>query len=274
MGEDAFPRTLVENVSLPRLLIGSNSFCGFSHYSAARSKWLREYFTVERIAEVVSFFVDHGIDAYLGGPREESRLACLEAQERTGKPVTLILTPSGKTKEELERNIDLCAEWGAKICMPHVSYTDSHMVVSENRILDLEDHVKRIRGHGMIPGLSTHMAETLKVALRGGYDVACIIQMLNPIGFLCSVETDWIVRAIRQCPKPVIAIKPLGAGRVLPSTGIRFAYNSIKPIDMVCIGTMSVHEAKEDVELALEAMGAIAEQERELQVTRSKEALL
>ncbi|MCX7017148.1 MAG: hypothetical protein NTW86_32060 [Candidatus Sumerlaeota bacterium] len=274
MSDVPFPRTQLENLSLPRMIIGSNSFCGFSHLSAARSKWLKEYFTVERIAEAVVTFVEHGIDAYLGGPREESRRACLEAEQRTGKPVTLILTPSGATKAELAANIDLCAEWGAKVCMPHVSYTDSHAIQSENRIVDLDEHIKRIRGHGMIPGLSTHRAETLKLVERGGFDTPVIIQMLNPIGFLCSVETDWVVRAIGASPKHVIAIKPLAAGRVLPPTGIRFAYNSIKAKDMVCIGVMSSHEAKEDIVLALEAMGAIAEQQRELQVSRSKAALI
>jgi hypothetical protein len=37
-----FPRTLVEDVSLPRLIIGTNWFLGFSHVSKAKDKFISE----------------------------------------------------------------------------------------------------------------------------------------------------------------------------------------------------------------------------------------
>ena len=43
-----FPRTTVGDVSLPRLLIGTNWFLGYSHTSLAKDNFIREHQTQER----------------------------------------------------------------------------------------------------------------------------------------------------------------------------------------------------------------------------------
>ena len=48
-----FPMAEIGGLPISRLICGSNPFLGFSHYSAARDRWLKEYFTVERMVEVV-----------------------------------------------------------------------------------------------------------------------------------------------------------------------------------------------------------------------------
>ena len=37
-----FPRTEIEGLSIPRMIIGTNWFMGFSHTSAAQSKFIKE----------------------------------------------------------------------------------------------------------------------------------------------------------------------------------------------------------------------------------------
>jgi len=39
-----FPMTTVGGVAVSRVIIGTNSFLGYSHMSQARDRWLREYF--------------------------------------------------------------------------------------------------------------------------------------------------------------------------------------------------------------------------------------
>ena len=63
-----FPMTEIDGVRISRLICGSNAFLGFSHFSLARDKWLKEYFTVERMVEVISVFASSGINAVLGMP--------------------------------------------------------------------------------------------------------------------------------------------------------------------------------------------------------------
>ena len=60
-----FPRTKVGKLSLPRMLIGTNWFLGFSHQSPARDKMINEKTTSE-VADILEVFLGHGIDAVLG----------------------------------------------------------------------------------------------------------------------------------------------------------------------------------------------------------------
>ncbi len=77
---------------------------------------------------------------------------------------------------------------------------------------------------------------------------------------------------IREAKHPVVCIKPLGAGRVLPPTGLGFVYDNIKPSDTVCIGMLSVEEAAEDIEIARACIER-REAAIELQRTRSSDVL-
>ncbi len=157
--------------------------------------------------------------------------------------------------------------------MPHVSYTDNNLVVDEGVIRGIEPLLARIRSLEMIPGLSTHRPETVTVGDAAGYDLETYIQPINSIGFLCNVETDWVVRVINRTTKPVMCIKPFAAGRVLPPTGLQFVLGSCKPSDMVVIGTMSAYEAEEDLDIA-EALMRGDRPEVEPAMTRSKAHLV
>jgi len=50
-------------------------------------------------------------------------------------------------------------------------------------------------------------------------------------------------------------------------------YHSIKPIDTVCIGTLSTLEAEDDIRIARSLLESGSIKERELQYSRSKKAL-
>lgn len=268
-----FPMTRIENLDISRMIAGSNWFRGYSHYSAAKDKWIRQYMNLDRIVEVLNVFARNGINAYLASPDQASREALRRVKEETGVTMHLIATPSGESIDDLMPGIEQSAEQGAAICLPHQHWTDGNLVANEQRIIGIEQATKRIRELGMIPGLSTHRPETVVVCDKASYDIATYIQIYNPIGFLCQVETDWIERVINNTPKPIIVIKPLAAGRVLPPTGLSFVYHSIKPTDTVCIGTLSTFEAEDDIRIARDILQSGAIRDRELQYSRSKKAL-
>jgi len=267
-----FPRTNIGGIEISRLIIGTNTFHGFSHFSGARDQWLREYFTPERIYEVLEVCAEAGLNATVAGVRRDYMEILQELERHTGHHIVYIGTPGGRDLEELKAGIREAADLGCEMCWPHTGWTDSRLVPAENRIVDGPEALAYIRECGMIPGWSTHRPETVTISDRAGYDVAGYIQIYNSIGFLCAVETDWTARVIQNTPKPVVCIKPLGSGRIMPPTGLNFVYSTIKPIDTVCIGMLSPQEAREDIALAracLEQKPA----EVELQKTRSKETL-
>jgi hypothetical protein len=253
-------------------MIGSNTFHGFSHFSGAKDRWLREYFTPERIYEVMAYCAEQGLNATIALQRRDYTDLMREVERNTGRHINYIATPAGETLEDLKRGIREAADLGCEYCWPHTSWTDVRVLPAENRIHDGPEAIAYIRQCGMIPGWSTHRPETVAVSDRNDYDVAGYVQILNPIGFLCAVETDWAASVIRGAKHPCVCIKPLGAGRVMPPTGLGFVYANVKPSDTVVIGMASIHEACDDIEIARACIER-RDAEIELQYTRSKTTL-
>ena len=88
-----------------------------------------------------------------------------------------------------------------------------------------------------------------------------------------QVEADWVMRIIKNAKKPVMTIKPLAAGRLLPAVGLAFVWNTIRDQDMVTIGTTTQDEVHEVIELSLDFLNRRLP-ENELQKTRSKKSLM
>jgi hypothetical protein len=139
-------------------------------------------------------------------------------------------------------------------------------------IRDLDQYTRMIRARGMIPGLSTHMPEAVIYADKMEADIETYIQIYNSAGFLMQVEADWVMRVIQEAKKPVMTIKPLAAGRILPVVGLAFVWNTIRDQDMVTIGTATPDEAREVIEISLDLLNRRLP-ENQLQETRSKKSL-
>lgn len=278
MIERAFPRTEVGGVSLPRLIIGSNWFLGYSHTSFAKDKFIRDLQTRDRIARILQTFLDYGIDAVMGPLHPHLEESICEAEQRSGQRLIRIYTPAfdlspdAPVKDSAEAAFDQCVQYGATFCLPHQCVTDALIDRRAGVIRDLGYYTRIIRERGMIPGLSTHMPEAVVYADKMEADVETYIQIYNSLGFLMQVEVDWVMRIIQKAKKPVITIKPLAAGKLIPVVGLAFVWNTIRDQDLVTIGTTTPEEAREVIELSLDLVSKRIP-ENELQETRSKKSL-
>jgi len=276
--QDEFPRTTVGGVSLPRLLVGTNWFLGWSHTSLAKDNFIKEYQTRERIVAMLRVFLEYGINAVMGPLSPHLDDSIREVEQKTGERIIRIYTPAfdlnpdAAPSERAEAILDRCAGMGATFCMPHQCVTDALVDRRAGVIRDLEMYTRMIRERGMLPGLSTHMPETVIYADKMNADVETYIQIYNSAGFLMQVEADWIMKVIREARKPVMTIKPLAAGRILPVVGLAFVWNTIRDCDMVTIGTTTPEEAREVIGLSLDLLNRRLP-ENKLQETRSKRSL-
>jgi hypothetical protein len=274
-----FPRTMVGDVSLPRLIIGTNWFLGYTHTSLAKDNFIRRLQSRERITEVLTVFLEQGIDAVMGPLSQHLEDAIRDAEDRTGRRMIRILTPSfnilpgGPSENEPEVVFDRTKALGATFCLPHQCVTDALLDRMHGVIRDMDKYTRMIREREMIPGLSTHMLETVTIADKTEADVETYIQIYNAVGLLMQVEADWVMRVIRNAKKPVMTIKPLAAGSLLPVVGLSFVWNTIRDQDMVTIGTTTADEAREVIELSLDLLNRRLP-DNELQRTRSKESLI
>jgi hypothetical protein len=274
-----FPRTLVENLSVSRLIIGTNWWLGYSHTSSAKDEEIKRQMTCDRIADVLEVFLRAGVDTVMSPLTPEPfQAAVRKAEDHVGRKVIRIITPaldiSGTPEAEdaNRRLLDDCRRAGAEVLMPHQQTTDALLDRRTRTIRDMDRFCRMIRQAGMIPGLSTHMPEAPVYADETGLDVATYIQIYNAAGFLMQIEVDWVHRMIWQAKHPVITIKPLAVNKVLPLVGLAFNWATIRPCDMVCVGTSTPDEAKEDIEISLSILER-REDEVKLQRTRSKSSV-
>ncbi|MBI5959714.1 MAG: hypothetical protein HY866_13315 [Chloroflexi bacterium] len=275
---DQFPRTEVGGISLPRLIAGTNWLLGYSHTSLAKDKFIKEYQSRERIAAVLTAFLERGVDAVMAPLSPLLNEAIQDAENRVGRAMIRILTPSfniqpgGPASDEPEVVFDRAKALGATFCLPHQCVTDALVDRMQGKIRDLDRYTAMIRARGMIPGLSTHMPESIVYADKNNADVETYIQIYNSMGFLMQVEVDWIMHVIQQAHKPVMTIKPLAAGKLQPVVGLAFVWNTIRDQDMVTIGATTPDEVCEVVDISRDLL-ARRTPDYELQKTRSKASL-
>jgi hypothetical protein len=274
-----FPRTSLGNLSVSRLIIGTNWFLGFSHTSAAKDRQIKAMMTADRIADVIEVFLNRGVDTVLGlnqAPALHDGIR--EAEQRTGRRCIVISTPGinigddAASRAQAAGTFDREAELGTAVCMPHQYVTDRLVDVQNRRIRNMDVYCRMIRERGMLPGLSTHMPETIVYADEMGLDVETYLSIYNAAGFLMHLEIDWVHRMIWRAKHPVITIKPLAAGRLLPLVGLAFNWSTIRDIDMVAVGTSTPDEAREVLEIS-QALLEHRAVDVQLQETRSKQTV-
>ena len=278
---DTFPRTTVGGESLSRMIIGTNWLLGWSHCTPAKDDYIKENVAKrEVIADVIEVFLRNGVDTIMGMIQHPPLYdAIRDAEDRTGVECVIVSTPIFETNRSVLDNgfdpgaveavLDEEVARGARFCLPHQATTDALVDRCTHEIRRADELSRMIRERGMIPGLSTHMPETIVYADEAELDFATYISIYNLMGFMMPIEVDWVNRIIQQARKPVMTIKPMAAGQVRPLQGLTFVWNSIRDQDMVTVGAMSPKEAAELVEMSREIL-ARRLPSGELQETRSK----
>jgi len=280
-----FPRTEVGGLSVSRMIVGTNWFLGYTHCTVGKSRSVVRMVTnAKAIADIIEVFLKAGVDTIMC-PHTTTCMydAIREAEQCVGRKMIIIETPSFPTDKrtpfdgfdigECERILDEEVKKGVAISMPHTSTTDVMVDKCLREVRQMDTICKLIREREMIPGLSTHIPETVIYADETGLDVESYIQPFNLMGYLMQIEVDWVARLIRNAKKPVMTIKTMAAGQIRPYQAMLFTWNAIRDCDMVTVGTMAPEEAQELIDLSLEVL-ARQPVTLELQKTRSKASLL
>lgn len=258
-----FPRTMVENISLPRMLIGTNWMLGWSHTTTSADHMIQRRFAEPApFRKMVEAYLNWGIDAMMApfGGHDALLTGIKEAEQAAGRHIIKIDTPiidvadSAKSRQEAERVIAECAKNGSEICLIHHSSAEQLVSKLKGTMDRLPDYLDMIRQHGMVPGLSAHMPELILYSDANGYDVQTYIQIYNCAGFLMQVEVEGVRAIIENAKKPVMTIKAMAAGRVSPYVGLSFSFATLRPCDMVTVGAHTPEEVDEDAEIALAAI--------------------
>jgi hypothetical protein len=243
------PRVRFAGADISRLVVGCNPFYGFAHFNDTLAQIMREYYTPERVCEVLHQCSRFGINAYnyvnLGrAPQDWQRFLS------EGGRLHLVMQGMGDPVP-LVQNLKPLAMYH------HGGWTDR--AFQAGKIGEVRDWCKRVRDLGVAVGVGTHKPDVIALVEEQGWDVdfyaGCVYnisrtpeewrKLLN--GELMEMPGEIYVQSdpprmysvMRQTSKPCFAFKILAAGRVGErdmDQAFRTAFASIKPTDGIFVG--------------------------------------
>jgi len=260
------PKMKFGNAEIGRLVMGVNPMYGFAHYNNNFARAMRDWYTPERVCEVLHRANAFGINAYnfVNVDRSQQDLARFQAEG--GKMHLIIQVMAKDDAATLVRDLKPLAlqRRGEEIDAAFQNGT----MASER------EWCKRARDTGVLVGVGTHKPEVIDLVESQGWDIdfysGCVYnrtrtveewkQALNgqimemPRDIYMQSDPPRMYKAMRQTPKTCFAFKILAAGRI-PDEGVaqafRTAFASIKPSDGVYVGMFPriKDEVKENAEL-------------------------
>ena len=228
-------------MSLTRMLIGANPFGGFSHQSAERSEGMKRYHTPERILETWERAWQAGINAFVTNNETPHVVQSVERYRAAGGPMQWLAEVSFRTIGSMEKAIDLVVAGGCRALYVHGALTDA--LYEKQDAATLRAWVSYAQSKGLPVGVAAHAVE----AHYWVHELDLVDFHVVPFFNCGSVHTtggdrfrlEDVFRAtelIRFLPKPCIAYKILGAGRLDAAMGIEYALRHIKPGDVINVG--------------------------------------
>jgi len=251
---EVFPTFEVDGVEVPRIMIGINPFLGYSHFSEAKDRYFKRIFSsVEAISEIIVKATELGVTGIYTPADEKIAKALAQVEQISGVKMTVVGTTYYTLDfEKLRREIELLDTMGARICLLHGNMVDHLLNHVERTITDAEKTLKLIRDHGMVPGIACHDSYAIVYADERGYDAQLYATPVNKMGFWMNPEGRTL-KAVRETPKPVIALKPFASGRIPPREGLEFTL-ATPGVKAVAIGAASMEEVNQDFQLAKEIL--------------------
>ena len=252
---------------ITRLIVGGNPFCGNSHYSEAMSREMVEYYTAERVVEVLTQCQAAGINTVQARGDYHRVLYWIELFRRQGGKLHWIAQTASEM-HDVFHNIRILAAAGAQGIYHHGSRTDRFW--QEGQIDRVEDYLRCMRDSGVQVGLGTHIPEVIVYAEEKGWDIdfymACMYNISRKPreSALVSGPQDHAGRhdfseeqylaadrarmceVVRQTPKTCLAFKILAASRNCATqddvqTAFDYAFQHIKAQDAVVVGMYPRH---------------------------------
>lgn len=238
---------------ITRLICGGNPIAGYSHTSTELDWEMRRFYTMPRVQALLDRCLECGINTLQTRGDHFHMRMILEHRERGGAIQWIAQTASEFAS--IPANIREIATYGPIAIYHHGTHVDNAW--HAGRIDQVADLLKAIRDTGLATGMGSHIPAVIEYAeargwptdfyicslynLAPGRKAVAAVEGVDPGEKFLDAHRDLMTSVIRQLDKPVLAIKPLAAGRkgASPETvraALQYAYDHIKPTDAVVVG--------------------------------------
>jgi hypothetical protein len=244
------PKVRFGNAEIGRILIGCNMFYGWSHHNNILSTIMKEWYTQDKVCEVLHQCNRYGINAY---NYLHTGRAAADLQRFRAEGGQMHLVVQGTANPELVvKDVQPLAVYH------HGQITDT--AFQEGRKNDVREYCKKLRQLGVLVGVGSHNPEVLMTVEEEGWDVdfyaGCVYNRvrtpdefrkllngelpLSPREIYLESDPPRMYKFMRQTRKPCFAFKVLAAGRLERpeelDQAFRLAFTSIKPTDCIFVG--------------------------------------
>lgn len=262
---------------LTRLICGGNPLSGYSHTSADLDWEMRRYYTSCNLQALLDRCLECGINTIQSrGDRHQMRMI-LDHRERGGTIQWIAQTASEFA--DLGANVREIAAYDPAAIYHHGTHVDNRW--HAGKIDEVADILKSIRDTGLPTGMASHIPEVIEYAeeqgwptdfymccfynLAPGRKTVAAVEGVDPDEKFHDADRDRMSEVIRHLAKPVLAFKPLAAGRKGASRetvrqAFAYAFDHIKPTDAVVVGMFQKHQDQvaENTDIVRELLAAEA----------------
>jgi hypothetical protein len=211
--------------AVTRLILGGNPIYGYSHFNRLLSEHQKAWHTPARVVELLQRCEKAGINTWQNSYAERT-LRDLDRARAAGVGVHWLCLGKPDWDRHPER-IDDAARRKPIGIAPHGSLAER--LHREKKLTVLTDLLKRIRGKGVLVGLSAHNPELIELAEDRGWDVdyymCCLYYLTRPreelhklLGKVLPLgevylpsDPDRMFKVIAAVKKPCLVYKVLAA---------------------------------------------------------------
>ncbi len=228
-------------LKVSRLIIGANPFGGYSHQSEARDVVMRNYYTVSRIQETWKHAEAAGINTMITNNETPHVLQAVREYLASGGALQWIAQLNCIHKSDMFAAIDEAVQIGCRALFFHGALVDGAFFRKDEEVL--RSWCGHARAAGIPVGVAGHdpqahlWVNSLDIV---DFHMVCFFNC----GSLHAGEGERFdladifvaTETIRRIQKPCIGYKIMGAGRIEARMAFEYAFERIKPGDVVNVG--------------------------------------
>lgn len=224
-----------------RLILGANPFGGYSHQNKERDAEMVAYYTVPRILETWQRAEAAGINTIITNNETPHVLEAVTEYLSQGGKLQWIAQINNNRQPNMEAAIDQAVEIGCKAAYIHGGVIDR--LFAEKDEATLRAWITHGQSLGIPMGVAGHSPAThdwVNGLDLVDFHVVCFFNC----GSLHAgkghkfrlADVAPAAECVRRLTKPCVAYKILGAGRIDATMAFEYAFENIKPTDVVNVG--------------------------------------
>ncbi len=264
---ETLPKVALGKSQVTRFIVGSNPIYGYSHFNKQYDQHMLEWFTDERIVQLMLACEKSGINTWQASYNQTMDRQFPKLRDAGCRIQFICLAASWHLDEKLARTPDVvvkgtidCARAAAKFNPVGIAFHGwaTDMLFRAGKIDMLRSYVNAVHDLGIAAGISTHNPVILAALEEKNFGNDFYMASLHylsrrpedwqrdigtqPVGEgYVSTDPPKMCAEVRKVSKPCLVYKVLAAGRKCGSpdeirAAFEFAYKNIKATDACIIG--------------------------------------